>query len=441
VFMTLTADPLDAPPALTSAPNPADGPPVPFPNPAPDGLYAEQALALLPTGPAWPKEPGSVLHKLVSGLSDRFLAVHRRACDLLREMAPISTVELLPDWERVLGLPDDCASVPVTLNERRGAVLQRWRAMGGQSRAYFVEVARALGFDILVEEFRPFQIGTGRAGDAIDGLLWRFAWRVLGPETTQRFFRASEGGAGEPLSVFGNEILECVIGRLKPAHTIVHFAYVPLVDGLSPLLWIDLAQSAVTVTNGVVSRIDSLYGAPSDLVPQSDALATIASEGPDDRNILALSSETDLAYAFDPPLPTLSAGFALAMLVKGGPADARAALGSAYDRLGLILSPREATVGEGASRVTLADPTADPAAWRLVMLISSVEGSMRRLTLRRDGAVIAETLAPLGALDTMAILAERMAVLGLLTIPPDPERAGFIERRIARNWNIKLAGD
>ena len=440
--MTAISDPLAAPPALSGALRRVDGPPVPFPNPAPDELYVEQALALLPNGPAWPKGPKSVLYKVLSALSDGFLAMHRRAGDLLREMAPIGTVELLPDWERVLGLPDDCAPAAVTVNERRGTVLQRLRAMGGQSRAYFIRAASALGFDILIEEFRPFQIGTGRAGDPVDGLPWRFAWRIFGPETTQRFFRAGESAAGEPLSLFGNEILECAIERLKPAHTIVHFAYVPLVDGLSPLLWIDLDQSAVTISNGVVAQIYSLYAAPFALFTQEGALLTVAPEGPDERNVLVLPTETGLAYGFDPPLPTLSAGFALAMLVQGGPADAAAALGvAAYDRLGLILAPHEATVGEGASRLTLTDPAADPTAWRLVMLISSLEGTQRRLTLRRDGAVIAETLGPLGAIDTMVVLAERMAVLGLLTIPPDPERAAFIERRIARNWNIKLAGD
>jgi uncharacterized protein YmfQ (DUF2313 family) len=181
--MITTSDPLAAAPALSGALKPSDGPPAPFPNPAPDELYTEQALALLPNGPAWSKGPKSVLYKVLSALGDGFLVMHRRVGDLLREMAPISTVELLPDWERVLGLPDDCAPGPVTVNERRGAVLQRLRAMGGQSRAYFVEAARALGFDILIEEFRPFQIGTGRAGDPVDGLPWRFAWRVFAPET------------------------------------------------------------------------------------------------------------------------------------------------------------------------------------------------------------------------------------------------------------------
>lgn len=442
--MTLTElhiDPLDRPPPVLTGAAAEDGPPAPFPCPAPEGSYAAQALALLPQGPAWPRDGESVIARVVAAVAEPFQRAHERFCALLTEATPVTTNELLSDWERVLGLPDACAPAASTVPERRARLLQRLAAMGGQSRAYFVEVARALGFDILIEEFRPFQIGTGRAGDPLDGVAWRFAWRVFAPETTQRFFHIGENSSGEPLSAFGNEILECVLGRLKPAHTILHFAYAPAVEGLSPMLWIDLAQSSVTVANGLVTRIDSLYGAPSDLVAQPDAMAMTKPEGPDLRDVLAVSSETDLAYAFDPPLPTLSGGFALMALVQGGPADAAAAIGPAYDRLGLILSPREATVGEGVGRVTLADPAADPAAWRLVTLVATVEGTMRRLMLRRDGALIAETLAPLGTIDSMVILADRLAVLGLLTIPPELERAAFIERRIARGWNIPLAGD
>jgi hypothetical protein len=158
--------------------------------------------------------------------------------------------------------------------------------------------------------------------------------------------------------------------------------------------------------------------------------------------VLSAAGGADLVYAFDPPLPTLSGGFALVLLVQGGPADLASALGeSAYARLDVILGPRAAVIGEGTARITLADPEADPNAWRLVMLVATVENGMRKITLRRDGTVIAEAMAPLGPLDSVAVLADRIAVAGLLTVPPDAERQAFIERRIARGWNIPLIGE
>ena len=224
-------DPLDPPPTVPAGSAAQDGPPAPFPCPADEKGYAAQALALLPPGPAWPRGEDSVVARLTSNLAQPFRRVHERFCAALAEATPITTDAMLPDWERVLGLPDHCAPAAQTVAERRARVLQRLAAMGGQSRAYYIEVARALGYQIEIEEFRPFLAGISHAGDPLYGISWRFAWRVVAPETTRRFFRAGEGRAGEPLSNWGNDILECVIRRLAPAHTVVLFAYRDTVQG------------------------------------------------------------------------------------------------------------------------------------------------------------------------------------------------------------------
>jgi uncharacterized protein YmfQ (DUF2313 family) len=220
-------DPLDPPPTIPAAASFQDGPPAPFPCPADADVYAAQALALLPPGPAWPRGAESVIARLAASLAQPFRRVHERFCALLAEATPITTDALLADWERVLGLPDPCAPAAQTVAERRVRVLQRLAAIGGQSRAYYIEIARALGYQIEIEEFRPFLAGIGRAGDPLYGISWRYAWRVVAPETTRRYFRSGEGRAGEPLSGWGNDILECVIRRLAPAHTVVLFAYRP----------------------------------------------------------------------------------------------------------------------------------------------------------------------------------------------------------------------
>jgi uncharacterized protein YmfQ (DUF2313 family) len=58
----------------------------------------------------------------------------------------------------------------------------------------------------------------------IYGDLWRFAWQVNAPATTVEQFTVM-GGVDEALQSWGNELLECLISRLKPAHTNVLFAY------------------------------------------------------------------------------------------------------------------------------------------------------------------------------------------------------------------------
>ncbi|WVR18345.1 hypothetical protein y223_00065 [Bordetella phage PY223] len=188
--------------------------------------YAEQQLdALLPQGLAWPRESDARMRALTRALAEEFARVDARGDDLLREVLPSTTVEMLSDWERAAGLPDPCVPSGQTLQERRNALLSRLAGTGGQSRAFFIELAAYLGFTITITEFRPFRAGISHAGDALYNDDWRHAWRINAPETTIIEFRAGLSAAGEPLRKWGNELLECVLNRIKPAHTVLLFGY------------------------------------------------------------------------------------------------------------------------------------------------------------------------------------------------------------------------
>ncbi|RMS34758.1 putative Tail protein [Pseudomonas coronafaciens pv. garcae] len=43
---------------------------------------------------------------VIAGLSREFARIDGRAFDLLNEMDPANVSELVPDWERVMNLPD-----------------------------------------------------------------------------------------------------------------------------------------------------------------------------------------------------------------------------------------------------------------------------------------------------------------------------------------------
>lgn len=187
--------------------------------------YAQHLDALLPQGLAWPRETDARMRDLTRGLAEEFSRVDARGDDLLQAVLPDTTVEMLSDWERAAGLPDSCVPDGQTLQERRNALLSRLAGTGGQSIAFFTELAAYLGFAITITEFRPFRAGINRAGDAVYGEDWLFAWRINGPEVTIIEFRAGLSAAGEPLRKWGNELLECVFNRIKPAHTILLFGY------------------------------------------------------------------------------------------------------------------------------------------------------------------------------------------------------------------------
>jgi uncharacterized protein YmfQ (DUF2313 family) len=188
--------------------------------------YAQLLADLLPRGWAWPRDPDTVLMRTFAGLAAEFARIHGRDCDLLTESYPGTALETLTDWERLCGLPDPCVAPPLTtLQERRAAVLARLASRGGQSRAYYIAVAAALGFDITITEFFAFRTGQNRAGDPVNGVAWCYTWRINAAEWTVWSFRAGLSTAGEALRRWGNQRLVCAIEPLKPAHTILQFAY------------------------------------------------------------------------------------------------------------------------------------------------------------------------------------------------------------------------
>lgn len=194
--------------------------------------YAEAFAALLPTGEAWSRDPDSTLMQLVRGQAEIWGAVvDPRAADLLQiETDPRFTLELLGEWERAYGLPDPCIPVVQTLPERRRALAQKIAMQGGQSRAFFIGVAASLGYVITITEYRAAQFGLSSFGGSRGRLnppRFRYVWtvRVTGNRLARARFGLSSFGRDPLLSIRRAEDLECLFGRLKPAHSKMFFSY------------------------------------------------------------------------------------------------------------------------------------------------------------------------------------------------------------------------
>ncbi|MBW9336188.1 DUF2313 domain-containing protein [Herbaspirillum sp. RU 5E] len=188
-----------------------------------DFLNALQGL--LPSGLVWPREQGSVLADTLSGLAPTFVRHAARAANLLIDANPATTVELLPEWEATLGLPDPCAGGSPTLQQRRQQVVARFANSGGQSIPYFINFAFDLGYTVQTKEFAPFRCGQSCAGDPVGGEEWSYTWAVIAPVVSPVYFRTGQSTAGEPLAAWQNTVLECELKRIKPAHTLLQFIY------------------------------------------------------------------------------------------------------------------------------------------------------------------------------------------------------------------------
>ena len=218
--------------------------------------YVDALAALLPTGPAWPREPETALMALMGGLAQIWGdPVDARAADLLeRESDPRSTIELLPDWERNWGLPDPCYTGPLTIHDRQVALVARMTMLGAQSRQFFIDVAAFLGYTITITEYAPFMAGVSNCGDTrtppldpdprVGDYRWyigppemRFYWTIHVTGARLVWFRSAQGQAGvdHHLEIGLAEDLECLLDRWKPAHTDIIFDYNNIGSGDDPM--------------------------------------------------------------------------------------------------------------------------------------------------------------------------------------------------------------
>lgn len=189
--------------------------------------YHAQLRSLLPPGPAWDIEFTPGIDQLLQVAADLLAREDLRAADLLGEMLPDTVRELVPDWERVMNLPDPCLGESPKFEDRQLAVRRRLVEVGGQTPAYFVELAIAQGYpNARVIEQRAPRFGRSRFGSARFG-TWaaQFMWTLdTGPRRRlgRRFGAAyfGETFGGNP-----NGALECLLRRSAPAHALEFIKY------------------------------------------------------------------------------------------------------------------------------------------------------------------------------------------------------------------------
>ncbi|WP_413207963.1 YmfQ family protein [Rhodospirillum sp. A1_3_36] len=186
--------------------------------------YLSAILRLLPVGAAWPRSPASSLYKICAASAEEYARLDWRTSRLMEEADPRTVTELLDEWEAAFGLPDPCAGQAATIVERRERLVAKVTMVGGQSIPYYLGLAAKLGFTITVAEHKTLQCGDP-CGSNLGGWAWNFVWDIHAAQTNYRHLCAGIGRAGEPLATWGNEVLACMIHRLKPAHTHVRFIY------------------------------------------------------------------------------------------------------------------------------------------------------------------------------------------------------------------------
>ncbi|AJZ95428.1 YmfQ family protein [Pseudomonas simiae] len=189
--------------------------------------YYQQLVALLPPGPAWDVELVPEIRELLQAGSMELAREDLRLSDLLAESDPETVRELVPDWEQVMDLPDPCLGESPAFEDRQLAVRRRLVEVGGQTPAFFVQLAITQGYpQATVTEHRAPRFGVARFGRAHFG-TWsaQFMWTLnTGPRRRLgRRFGASY--FGERFGANPSGALECVIRRSAPAHALEFINY------------------------------------------------------------------------------------------------------------------------------------------------------------------------------------------------------------------------
>jgi len=171
--------------------------------------YAAALSRLLPIGRLWSGlQAGPIWQGVLLAIGDALARVDAWAVQaLIIEPDPRSTSQLIGEWESSCGLPDGCLPAGGTLAQRRSALVARLAALGGSSAAYFVSLAAQFGYTVTVSDVADSH------------------WRINSNVPAAEIYTTCNGSCDDPLQTFGNEQLECLIDRIKPAHTQVDFAY------------------------------------------------------------------------------------------------------------------------------------------------------------------------------------------------------------------------
>lgn len=226
--------------------------------------YVQLIKALLPPGVAFPRDDTtSAYAKVIDEIAELCAQLDRQARQLVEESDPFTMAQSFGDWETEWGLPDECVlqyqDGESSITDRRAHVIFKSSLQAGQSRQFFIDLAKFFNRDITIEELRddidpklnhrwrvnvrqtdsttdegrlidireayPVNIDDGILGSG--GAEQTLDQGLLDQQSEIKFNHATVMmQADDPLAYWGDQLIECVINRHRPAHTTVLFAYI-----------------------------------------------------------------------------------------------------------------------------------------------------------------------------------------------------------------------
>ena len=180
--------------------------------------YLQQLQALMPRGRAWTRDAGATLTALLRAFAAGMSALDLKALQARIDVLPSRTTDLIDEWERTVGLPDECSEEAATgLAARRAVVVERLVSRVDLNQQTFKALARSFGLTVTVDEQDQPRAGMIDGLDVTGG-RWRHVWWITVTADESRF-KSVLDDVSTPLLEFGvaDEFL-CRLRRLNPAH-------------------------------------------------------------------------------------------------------------------------------------------------------------------------------------------------------------------------------
>ena len=180
----------------------------------------------LPSGRIYSRkfDDESNIRKILLGLGAVWLEDRRLLNELFDEYNPETTVKFIEEWERTVGIPDDCFDNVGTNEERRKNILLKLTGINSSTEEQFEAVAAILGINVnvksgfdesVIPQVIPFIIlGDDEVGYTIVVEVTTEPNPATIPQTIAFIIQGN-------ISV----LLECLFNKLKPANTQIIFKY------------------------------------------------------------------------------------------------------------------------------------------------------------------------------------------------------------------------
>lgn len=185
--------------------------------------WTNAIMAQMPRGVIWQRSTSLDLYKYAQGYAPRLERVEASADNLLLEMRPETTLQLLDEWEEYLGLPE-CVAEPVSnIEYRRYAVVEKYHRKGGLQAWNVQRLAEDLGFTVSVDEVFPHHCLRGCTYP-----LWPQQYRYILRVTVTGIpgaYMTCLDDVLTPLLIADARVLECTLNRYKLGGLYYEFYY------------------------------------------------------------------------------------------------------------------------------------------------------------------------------------------------------------------------